>query len=249
LHVPELQNNLLSILHLVSCHVFEVGINSTEMRFMKDSELCSTASICQNTAYVDCTTPGAPEAALASSQPLDRALLHCRLGHLGKDLLEQAIRHGVADDLKLNSSTPLDTLCVPCIHGKHQRNPFPHQASHCSTTLLERVYSNLDQVPVATKSGYRYWVTLLGRVHSDLHQVPVTTKSGYCYWVTFVNNHLRWCVIVLLCKKSETLAAFQTYKAFVEKQTGKQIICLHDDKGGEFIGNEWDTSMQSEGIK
>jgi hypothetical protein len=68
-------------------------------------------------------------------------------------------------------------LCVPCIHGKHQHNQFPHQASHRSTTLL-------------------------GRVHSDLHQVPVATKSGYCYWVTFIDDHSHWCVIVLLCKKS-----------------------------------------------
>jgi hypothetical protein len=224
LHVPELQNHLLSVLHLVSCHAFEVVINSKEMRFMKDSELCFTASIRQNTAYVDCTTPGAPEAALASSQSLDRALLHRRLGHLGKDLLEQAIKHGVADGLKLDSSKPLDALCVPCIHGKPQRDPFPHQASHRSTTLL-------------------------GRVHSDLHQVPVATKSGYRYWVTFIDDHSRWCTIVLLRKKSDTLAVFKTYKVSVEKQTGKQITCLHDDKGGKFIGNEWDVYMQAEGIK
>jgi hypothetical protein len=77
----------------------------------------------------------------------------------------------------------------------------------------------------------------------------MATQSGFLYWVTFINNHSRWCLIVLLCKKSETLAAFQTYKAFVEKQTGKQIICLHDGKGGKFIGNEWDTLMQAEKIK
>jgi hypothetical protein len=224
LHVPELQNNLLSVLHLVSCHAFEVVINSKEMRFMKDSELCFTASIRQNTAYVDCTTPGAPETALASSQSLDRALLHCRLVYLGKDLLEQAIKHGVADDLKLDSSEPLSALCVPCVHGKHQRDPFPHQASHRS-------------------------ITLLGRIHSDLHQVPAPTQSGFCYWVTFIDDYSRWCTIVLLHKKSDTLAAFKTYKAFLEKQTGKQIICLHDNKGGKFIGNEWDVYMQAEGIK
>jgi transposase InsO family protein len=77
----------------------------------------------------------------------------------------------------------------------------------------------------------------------------VATKSGYRYWVTFIDDHSRWCVIVLLRKKSKTLAAFQTYKVFVEKQTGKQIICLHDDKGGGFIGNEWDAFMQAEGIQ
>jgi hypothetical protein len=77
----------------------------------------------------------------------------------------------------------------------------------------------------------------------------VATKSGYCYWVTFIDDHSRWCVIVLLHKKSKTLAAFQTYKVFVEKQTGNQIICLHDEKGGKFIGNEWDLFMQAESIK
>jgi hypothetical protein len=122
-------------------------------------------------------------------------------------LLEQAIKHGVADDLKLDSSKPLSALCVPCVHGKHQRNPFPHQASYRSTTLL-------------------------GRIHSDLHQVPVPTQSGFCYWVTFIDDDSRWCTIALLRKKSDTLAVFKTHKAFVEKQTGKQITCLHDNKGG-----------------
>jgi hypothetical protein len=224
LHVPDLQNNLLSVLHLISCHAFEVVINSKEMRLMKDSELCFTASIRQNTACVDCTTPGAPEAALASSQSLDQALLHRRLGHLGKDLLEQAIKHGVADDLKLDSSEPLSALCVPCVHGKHQRDPVPHQASQRSTTLLDRIRSNL-------------------------HQVPVPTQSGFCYWVAFIDDYSCWSTIVLLHKKSDALAVFNTYKAFVEKQTGKQITCLHDNKGGEFIGNEWDVYMQAEGIK
>jgi hypothetical protein len=77
----------------------------------------------------------------------------------------------------------------------------------------------------------------------------VPTQSGFCYWVTFINDYSRWCTIVLLHKKSDALAAFKTYKAFVEKQTGKQITCLHDDKGGEFIGNEWDAFMQAQGIK
>jgi hypothetical protein len=77
----------------------------------------------------------------------------------------------------------------------------------------------------------------------------VATQSEFCYWVTFINDYSCWCTIVLLRKKSDTLAAFKTYKAFVEKQTGKQFTCLHDNKGGKFIGNEWDVYMQAEGIK
>jgi hypothetical protein len=60
----------------------------------------------------------------------------------------------------------------------------------------------------------------------------VPTQSGFRYWVTSIDDYSCWCTIVLLRKKSDTLAAFKTYKVFVEKQTGKQITCLHDNKGG-----------------
>jgi hypothetical protein len=34
----------------------------------------------------------------------------------------------------------------------------------------------------------------------------------------------------------------------VEKQFDKSILCLHDDKGGEFIGIKWDAFFAQHGI-
>jgi hypothetical protein len=76
----------------------------------------------------------------------------------------------------------------------------------------------------------------------------VLTTSGYCYWLTFIDDFSHFGCIALLKKKSETLAAFKLFKAFAEKKLECEIKVLRNDKGGEFIGKEWDLLMQTEGI-
>jgi transposase InsO family protein len=80
--------------------------------------------------------------------------------------------------------------CEPCIVGKHHRDPFPAKASHRATRLLERI-------------------------HSDLHEVPVATASGYRYWITFIDDWSRYGWIWLLKKKSDAFEAFKAFKAYV----------------------------------
>jgi transposase InsO family protein len=48
--------------------------------------------------------------------------------------------------------------------------------------------------------------------------------------------------------KSDTLDAFKAFKAWAEKQTGKPIKCLREDKGGEFMSNEFDAFLKNCGI-
>jgi len=56
-------------------------------------------------------------------------------------------------------------------------------------------------------------------------------------------------MVYLLKHKSDTLDAFKHFKARAEKQTGRKIKCLRDDKGGEFIGHAWDDLFAAEGIR
>jgi hypothetical protein len=137
--------------------------------------------------------------------------------------LEHAIRGKLANGLLINSNAPLLLHRKPCIVGKHHRDPFPAKALHCATCLLERI-------------------------HSDLHKVPVPTASGYCYWITFIDNWLRYGWIWLLKKKSNAFEAFKAFKAYVELQFGVLIKCLHNDKGGEYIGHLWDAFFAEHGI-
>jgi transposase InsO family protein len=138
--------------------------------------------------------------------------------------LERAIRGKLADGLLIDSDAPLPLHCEPCIVGKHHRDPFPAKASHHATRLLERI-------------------------HSNLHEVPVPTASGYRYWITFIDDWLRYGWIWLLKKKSDAFEAFKAFKAYVELQFGAKIACLYNNKGGEYIGHLWDAFFAEHGIR
>jgi hypothetical protein len=42
--------------------------------------------------------------------------------------------------------------------------------------------------------------------------------------------------------------AFKAFKAFVELQYSMSIKCLHNNKGGEYIGHIWDVYFAETGI-
>jgi hypothetical protein len=223
LYVPALQNNLFAILHLVTSHCFRVVIEGTVMEFLHNGVCILTATICDKTAWLNVRTANALESALRSETICNRSLWHCRLGHIGKDLLEKVIKGKLASGLHLDSDTPLLVHCKPCIVGKHQANPFPAKASHHATRMLERV-------------------------HSNLHMVPTATASGCCYWMTFIDDWSRYRWIYLLKHKSDTFKAFKTFKVMVEKQHNLPILCFHKDKGGKYIGHVWDKFFAEHGI-
>jgi hypothetical protein len=224
LYVPTLHNNPLSVLHLVANHRFCLEIEGKEMVFLQSGERCFTAAIRDNTAWLNASTPPAPKAALRGEAVMSPALWHRCLCHIGADRLEQAIKGKVTTGLIVESNAPAPTHCKLCIRGKHHCNPFPQHASHRATSFIERI-------------------------HSDLHQLPVLMSTGFGYWLLFIKGYSRYFWIYLLWKKSETLDAFTQFKAMVEKQFDKLILCLHNNKGGEFIGIKWNAFFAQHGIR
>ena len=59
---------------------------------------------------------------------------------------------------------------------------------------------------------------------------------GFKYFVTFIDDHSRFGWVELLTEKTEALDAFKKLKATIELKLGKQIKCVHFDKGGEYYG-------------
>jgi hypothetical protein len=57
LYVPALQNNLLSVLHLVLNHRFRVEIEGLGMFFLRNGQPTFTATIRDNTAWLNVRTP------------------------------------------------------------------------------------------------------------------------------------------------------------------------------------------------
>ena len=113
-------------------------------------------------------------------------------------------------------------ICEPCLAGKMHANPFP-SSQNCATELLELI-------------------------HSDVHEIGVTSPSGYNYWISFIDDYSRYKVLVPLKHKSDALVAFKSFKAHAENKTGKSIKCLRDDKGGEYMLNEFNTYLDACGI-
>jgi hypothetical protein len=77
LYMPALQNNLLSVLHLVSNHRFRIEIKGTGMLFLRNGQPMFTATIRKNTAWLNVRTPRAPESTLQGKSILDHLLWHC----------------------------------------------------------------------------------------------------------------------------------------------------------------------------
>jgi hypothetical protein len=210
LYVPALQNNLLSVLHLVTNHPFHIKIKGKGMVFLQSGEHCFTTTICDNTALLNASTPPAPKAALCGEAMLSCALWQCCLCHIGAEHHKQAIKSKIATRLVVKSNAPAPSHCKPCICGKHHCDPFPQCASHCATSSLKRIDSNL-------------------------HWLPILTSTGFGYWLLFIDNYARYSGIYLLRKKSEMFDVFTQFTAMVKKQFEKSILCLHDNKHGKFI--------------
>lgn len=55
----------------------------------------------------------------------------------------------------------------------------------------------------------------------------------------FTDDYSLMILVYFIKFKSETFENFKKYKAMVEKQSGKQIMVLRTDRGGEFLSSEF----------
>ena len=221
LYVPDLESNLFSVLSAVRRSKLKVVIEGDSMSFLKDGEPLFTGSIRRNVGTLDGTTLDHSERVYLAKST--RSLLHQRLGHIGKDRLERLLREGLADGVTVDSKSDLQDLCEHCIAGKQHRDPFPHASEHRSTELL-------------------------GRIHSDLHGPLPRTPYGYQYWMTLVDDYSRYKSVYLLKKKSDAFAAFKEFVAKSERELNLKVKELRDDKGGEYMGSDFDQYCKDNGI-
>jgi hypothetical protein len=225
LHVPALKSNLLSVFYLTRKRHIQVNIRDSLVAFLKDGVELLNASIDDHNAG---TVNGrtllqaplpAPQAALVTLP-----LLHLRFNHRSPDAIKEAVKREAITGITLDKPDSHSPLCAGCIAGKHSRNPFPPSTSR-STQLLELVHTDL---------------------HGPLH---TRTPSGYQYWILFIDDYSRYRWICLLKNKSDAFAAFQQFKAYAEKHTGKPLMKLRDDKGGEYMSTQFDLFMKAHGIQ
>jgi hypothetical protein len=153
------------------------------------------------------------------------AELHARLNHTPTSVIRRLILSksvaGIPNRVLGGSS---DDFCEDCVNGKLTRAPHTKPATRADRPLF--------------------------RVFSDVHgPVPVQSRKGHRYWVSFIDDYSRFPAVYFITKKSDVFEAFRRYKAWAENVTGRRVGILRDDKGGEYIGNDFDVFLADAGIR
>ncbi|GJZ71781.1 gag-pol polyprotein, partial [Tanacetum coccineum] len=67
-----------------------------------------------------------------------------------------------------------------------------------------------------------------------LTKAPILSLRGAKYFVSFIDDYSRRCWVYPIKKKYDVFEVFKVYKAQVELDSGKKIMCLRMDNGGEY---------------
>jgi hypothetical protein len=134
-------------------------------------------------------------------------------------------------DKQLATSMPTDlsslpAICESCVLGKQTKTPIPK-----------------------TRGGRRA-ERLLRKVFSDITgPEDVQTPAGELYALNFVDDCSDKTWVYPLKKKSDSVAAFKSWKAIVEKETGLKVGTYCMDNGGEFTSKDFKKYLREAGVK
>jgi hypothetical protein len=129
LHVPQLQNNLLSCLYLTCCRGLEIHISSNSIDFLLSRKTIFIASInSSNAAYLDrVTEPISEFAHISSTLHLDLNLWHRRFAHHNYADVRKMIREVWSLDLSWTQSSNQ----IPSVNHVWQAKSFPILTTLC----------------------------------------------------------------------------------------------------------------------
>jgi hypothetical protein len=99
-------------------------------------------------------------------------LWHRRLGHLGHDALSRLVSSSAIPCNKSES----EHLCHACQLGRHLRLPFSQSTSR-AVNNFDLIHCDLWTSPVASVSGYKYYLVILNDCSHFLWTFPLRLKS------------------------------------------------------------------------
>jgi transposase InsO family protein/adenylate kinase family enzyme len=226
LYLPELQRNLLSLVHIRQqghfVHMFggkvEIRKDSDNMVVMTGIEdgrllkLNGTSSHTHTVAYLSHHDSGIIPSSL---------LWHARFGHINYDSLRLLRKNGVSGFPTIPRKLK---QCDACILGKHNKQPF-HDSTSRACRKLELIHSDL-----------------CGPMH-------VPSANGNKYIMTFIDDYTRMCWVYLLKDKSQAFETFKNFHVWIQNEAQSRIGSLRTDNGREYTSNEFESYLRQHGIK
>ncbi|KAK1437640.1 hypothetical protein QVD17_03434 [Tagetes erecta] len=222
-YAPKLEYNLLSVGQLMKKGynlLFDDG--KCIIKHKRTGKVLLEIWVASNNMFVlDAKSLLTVQDTKASKDEVEALKWHRRYGHLHFGGLKHLQEKNMVWGLpKINTTV----TCEACILGKQSRKPFQ------STSW--RAKSKLELI------------------HTDLcgpMQEPSLGKS--LYYLLFIDDLTRMCWVYFITNKHEAFDKFKSFKAMIEKATGKEIKVLRSDRGGEFCSQQFDKFCEAAGIK
>ena len=222
LHVPKL-----------ACYLFSVRAAASRGKLVRFSDtkcwiynrtgnISGTGSLVDKLYQLDCELVSLEHVSVAAEQNHDIDIRHQRLGHLGKQHLQEIVSKKLVNGINVSKSAKL-SFCEGCIEGKMHRNPFNPVGEIHSTEKLQLI-------------------------HSDVCG-PMSTESigGKKYFVTFTDDYSRCCSVYFMKHKSEVLEKFKDFET-ATACSGERIRKLRTDNDGEYVSKEFEAYLKSKRI-
>jgi hypothetical protein len=78
-------------------------------------------------------------------------------------------------------------------------------------------------------------------VHTDVWgPTQASSLAGSRYYVTFIDDATRKTWVYCIRQKYDVFDTFKKWKALVENETRKRLMCLRSDNGGEYCSKDFD---------
>jgi len=178
------------------------------LAIIKMNEKIAACGTRMNGLYHLDMAPMSDVAAVASLQ-----LWHERLGHVNVASVKRMFKNKNVDGLKCTFMVVKD-ICAPCVDGKAAMRPMPKAGGVRVTRRLQLVHSDLG-TPMSEPS-----------------------RGGALYFGTLTDDFSRWTDVVFLHKNSDLLAEYKKWLTKAQLHTGKKIILLRSNHGGEYVSSE-----------
>ena len=148
------------------------------------------------------------------------------MGHIAPETARQMVSKGAMKGIEIDSASEIQH-CNSCKYVKATWKPIKKE----------------HQSPRAKKFG--------NEIHSDIWEPsPIQTPGHKNYYVSFTDDHTRWTHLQLLATKDGIFQAYQDFKAWAKlhfKISAFNVLC--SDRGGEYLGKEFNKHLSSQGTK
>lgn len=218
LWVPELNDNLVSVLKLVQ-KGHTVEFNNTGCYIKNGDETFLIAQHHDNLYKLRCEENCF--AITCEREPLNGRCIHEWHKRLAHRNLED-IRRMERDGLKITSCSHAD-LCESCIIGKISRLPFP-------------------KIATPTKANFDCIVSDI------CGPIQVESFGRKSYFITFTDLHSRYTDVMFLREKSEAADVTINYIERIKTQFGVKPKVFRTDRGKEFLNKKLQNYLLREGI-